>query len=46
MTADPGYLTLDSLSASYGGALAVDRLSLEIGKGELLSLLGPSGCGK
>ena len=46
MTADPGYLTLASLSGSYGGALAVDRLSLEIGKGELLSLLGPSGCGK
>ena len=40
------YLTLDALSARYGSALAVDRLSLRIGKGELLSLLGPSGCGK
>ncbi len=43
---DMNYLTLENLSARYGTALAVDRLSLRIGKGELISLLGPSGCGK
>ncbi|MDO9526677.1 MAG: ABC transporter ATP-binding protein, partial [Gemmobacter sp.] len=40
------FLTLDNLTATYGGAVAVDSLTLQIAKGELLSLLGPSGCGK
>ena len=30
----------------FGGAVALDRLDLEVGDGELLVLLGPSGCGK
>jgi spermidine/putrescine transport system ATP-binding protein len=30
----------------FGGAVAVDRVSLSIGKGEFFSFLGPSGCGK
>jgi ABC-type Fe3+/spermidine/putrescine transport system ATPase subunit len=37
---------LDCVSKTYGGARAVDRLSLTIQKGEILTLLGPSGCGK
>ncbi|MGC9490642.1 MAG: ATP-binding cassette domain-containing protein, partial [Thermovirgaceae bacterium] len=28
------------------GTKAVDRLNLEIGKGEIAVLIGPSGCGK
>jgi putative spermidine/putrescine transport system ATP-binding protein len=40
------FLTLDALTALYGDTKAVDALTLEIGKGELVSLLGPSGCGK
>ena len=39
-------LVLQSLSKRYGGAAAVDELSIEVGKGEFLALLGPSGCGK
>jgi iron(III) transport system ATP-binding protein len=30
----------------FGGVTAVDRASLEVGDGELFTLLGPSGCGK
>ena len=40
------HLILDGLTAHYGETLAVDRLTLEIAKGELVALLGPSGCGK
>ena len=44
MTAQP--LTLDGITHSYGGALAVDNVTLEVKGGELVALLGPSGCGK
>jgi putative spermidine/putrescine transport system ATP-binding protein len=40
------FLVLCDLCKSYGDALAVDRLNLEIEKGELVAFLGPSGCGK
>jgi putative spermidine/putrescine transport system ATP-binding protein len=43
--ADP-HLTLDAVSARFGETLAVDAVTLEVGRGELLALLGPSGCGK
>ena len=39
-------LTLDRVSKSYGGTLAVRDFSLAIPNGELVALLGPSGCGK
>ncbi len=35
-----------SVSKRFGDVTAVDRLSLEIGRGEFFTLLGPSGCGK
>ena len=37
---------LDQVCKSFGGVLAVDRLSLQIRRGEFFSMLGPSGCGK
>ncbi|HXR87422.1 MAG TPA: ABC transporter ATP-binding protein [Stellaceae bacterium] len=40
------FIQLDRLSKSYGPVSAVAELSLEIAKGESLTLLGPSGCGK
>src|SRR6188474_1165125 len=40
------FLVLDDLTKHFGSHAAVDRLSLEVEKGEFVSLLGPSGCGK
>ena len=39
-------LSLEEVAKRYGGAAAVDGVSLVARPGELLSLLGPSGCGK
>ncbi len=39
-------LTIKELSKSYGSIQAVDKLSLEINKGEVFGLLGPNGSGK
>ncbi len=40
------YLVLKDVSKSFGKVHAVRDLSLEVQKGEFVSLLGPSGCGK
>jgi ABC-type Fe3+/spermidine/putrescine transport system ATPase subunit len=40
------FVQLHRLCKSYGPLTAVSELSLEIAKGEALTLLGPSGCGK
>src|SRR5207302_585945 len=43
-------IRLESLTKTYaspqGTVTAVDRVSLEVGEGEICVLLGPSGCGK
>lgn len=46
MTNTSGSLHLTSLSKRYGAFTAVDNVSLQIEKGEFLTLLGPSGSGK
>ena len=51
VTTSPGQvisegLSLRNLRKSYGGNVVLHDLSLEVGRGKLLSLLGPSGCGK
>jgi ABC-type multidrug transport system ATPase subunit len=39
-------LEIDGLVVRYGGATAVDRLSLAVDEGRIVGLLGPNGCGK
>ncbi|MEL6664229.1 MAG: ABC transporter ATP-binding protein [Pseudomonadota bacterium] len=39
-------LALKTLSKAYRGKPAVDKLSLTVGKGEVLGFLGPNGAGK
>jgi iron(III) transport system ATP-binding protein len=39
-------IAVDAVSKRFGRAVAVDRASLEVGRGEFVALLGPSGCGK
>src|SRR5262245_64742301 len=41
-----GRLTLRRLTKRYPGTVAVDAIDLEVGGGEFVTLLGPSGAGK
>jgi spermidine/putrescine transport system ATP-binding protein/putrescine transport system ATP-binding protein len=40
------FLRVESVSKRFGERLAVDHVTLSIGRGEFFSLLGASGCGK
>ena len=40
------YLAIENLSVSYGATRVLDRVSLEVERGEMIALLGSSGCGK
>src|ERR1044072_8852515 len=40
------FLSLRGVTKRYDDFLAVDNISLDVPKGELVAFLGPSGCGK
>jgi ABC-type Fe3+/spermidine/putrescine transport system ATPase subunit len=40
------YLSIESLTVAYGSTRVLDRVSLDIARGEMVALLGSSGCGK
>jgi ABC-type Fe3+/spermidine/putrescine transport system ATPase subunit len=40
------YLSIESLTVAYGPTRVLDRVSLDIQRGEMVALLGSSGCGK
>ncbi|GJQ55201.1 MAG: ABC transporter ATP-binding protein [Rhodocyclaceae bacterium] len=46
MNSSAPMLRVRGLSRSFGGLRAVDRLDLEVGRGEIVGLLGPNGSGK
>ena len=39
-------LKLEHVKKTYDGVTILDDINLEIGEGEIVSILGPSGCGK
>ncbi len=39
-------LHLDHLTMRFGGVVAVNDLSMDINKGEIVALIGPNGAGK
>jgi putative spermidine/putrescine transport system ATP-binding protein len=42
----PAYLSIQDLSVSYGATRVLDHVSLDVERGEMIALLGSSGCGK
>ena len=46
MESAPPPLRIESLTHRYGDLRAVDDLSLEVGRGEIVGFLGPNGAGK
>ncbi|MQG73430.1 MAG: ABC transporter ATP-binding protein [SAR202 cluster bacterium] len=45
MTTTPA-LRISNLTKDFGGLRAVDEVSFQVGRGELVGLIGPNGCGK
>jgi putative spermidine/putrescine transport system ATP-binding protein len=42
----PSYLSIEALTVSYGATRVLDKVSLGVERGEMIALLGSSGCGK
>ena len=39
-------LKLENVTMQFGGVVAVNNLSLEVGKDQIVALIGPNGAGK
>lgn len=39
-------LRVENITMQFGGVVAVDNLSIEVNKGEIVSIIGPNGAGK
>ncbi|MGI9612393.1 MAG: ATP-binding cassette domain-containing protein, partial [Acidimicrobiales bacterium] len=39
-------LDVSDITVKFGGITALDRLSFDIGEGEICALIGPNGAGK
>ena len=46
LNANPSYLSIEALTVAYGATRVLDRVSLGVERGEMIALLGSSGCGK
>ncbi len=46
MSQDEAFISIRDVSKHFGPVRAVERISMDIARGEFFSLLGPSGCGK
>ncbi|MGL4767443.1 MAG: ABC transporter ATP-binding protein [Formosimonas sp.] len=45
-TADTPFLSIQAIEKKFGDFVAVDKISIDIQKGDIFALLGSSGCGK
>ncbi|MBA2386888.1 MAG: ATP-binding cassette domain-containing protein, partial [Acidimicrobiia bacterium] len=39
-------LVVDEITLRFGGVTAIDRVSFDVGPGELFAIIGPNGAGK
>ncbi|MDE0523965.1 MAG: ABC transporter ATP-binding protein [Boseongicola sp.] len=46
MTSQPPLVSIEGVSKTFGNAVALERMEIDIAEGEFVTFLGPSGCGK
>lgn len=40
------FLEIDAITKKFGGFIALDNITITVGKGERVGLIGPNGSGK